>query len=50
MLNGRSYRNEITSSEEKLAKENNLVVVYGASDDLVELAGAMSEEFGDSNI
>lgn len=44
LLNGREYRDEITSDEEKLAKENNLVVVFGASDDLTEFRGAEWEE------
>jgi hypothetical protein len=45
-LNNRCYGEEITKEEEKLAKENNLVVIFGASDDLVELRGAIEEEFG----
>ena len=49
-LDGREYGKEITKEEEALAKENNLVVVYGASDDLVEIVGALSDEFGDHNI
>lgn len=43
-LNGREYGNEITKEEIKEAKENGLVVVYGASDDLMEFAGAIDEE------
>ncbi len=46
MLNGREYREEITRSEEVIAKQNGLVVVFGASDDLVELRGAMDDEAG----
>ena len=34
LLNGREYGNEITSDEEKLAKESGLVVVFGYSDDM----------------
>ena len=49
-LNGRSYRNEITPEEELLAKENHLVMIFGASDDLVELRGAINEELGTSVI
>jgi len=45
-LNGRSYRNEITPEEEQLAKENRLVVIFGHSDDLVELRGAIHDELG----
>jgi hypothetical protein len=28
VLNGREYREEITEDEEKIAKENNLVVIF----------------------
>jgi len=50
MLNGRRYRDEITEKEEKLAKENNLVVLFGASDDLIELRGAIDEEIGAESV
>lgn len=50
LLNGRKYGSETTAEEEELAKENNLVIVYGSSDDCVELRGALDEEFGDHNI
>ena len=43
-LNGRQYGNEITKEEIKEAKENGLVVVYGASDDLMDFVGAIDEE------
>jgi hypothetical protein len=43
-LTGRQYTHEITHSEEDAAKESGLLVVYGASDDLVELRGAIEEE------
>ena len=46
MLNGREYGNEITAAEEKLAKENGLVVAFGYSDDLMELRGAIYDEAG----
>jgi len=46
MLNGCEYREEITQREEQLAKENGLVVVFGASDDLVEFRGAIDDEIG----
>lgn len=45
-LNGREYRNEITPLDIKEAKDSGLVIVYGASDDLMEFEGAISEEFG----
>jgi hypothetical protein len=44
-LNGREYGHEITPEEETEAKENNLVVVFGASDDLMEFRGAIYDEF-----
>lgn len=45
-LNNREYREELSSREESNAKSWGLVVVYGASDDLVELRGAISDEVG----
>lgn len=44
MLNSRQYGNEITKEEEEIAKANNLLVVYGSSDDLVEFGGQFSDE------
>ena len=46
MLDGRQYRQEIFSNEEQEAKESGLVVVFGCSDDLVELRGAIDDEVG----
>ena len=46
ILNERIYGDEITKEEEKLAKDNGLVVVFGASDDLIEMRGAIDDEFG----
>lgn len=46
MLSGREYLREITDNEAKLAKADGLVVVYGSSDDLIEFAGAISDEGG----
>jgi hypothetical protein len=46
ILNGREYRDEITRAEHKAAREAGLLVVFGASDDLVEIRGAMEEEEG----
>ena len=43
-LNGREYGNELTSDEEKQLKEQGLVVVFGASDDLCEFRGAITDE------
>lgn len=45
-LNGREYREEITSAEEQEAKDSGLVVVFGASDDLMEFRGATNDEYG----
>lgn len=44
LLSGRCRGDEITPEQEQLAKDNNLVVVFGASDDLVELRGAIEDE------
>lgn len=44
LLNGREYGNEIAKEEEQIAKENGLVVVFGASDDLMEFRGAIYDE------
>jgi len=44
MLNGRAYREEITREEERIAGDNGLVVMFGYSDDNVELCGAINEE------
>lgn len=46
MLNGREYLHETTEAEEAQAKENGLVVVFGASDNLVEFRGAIDDEIG----
>ena len=44
MLDGRQYGSEITEGEAKLAAEAGLVVVFGYSDDNVELRGAIDAE------
>lgn len=46
LLNGREYREEITKDEARAAKDAGLVVVYGASDDLMEFDGAINDEIG----
>ena len=46
LLDGREIGDELDRAEEKLAKENGLVVVYGASDDLCEFRGAIEDEAG----
>lgn len=45
-LNGREYCNEISSEESSDAKAAGLVVIFGASDDLMEFRGAISDELG----
>ncbi len=44
MLDGRQYLAETTSQIEQLAKDNNLLIVYGGSDDLCEFRGAIDDE------
>lgn len=45
-LNGREYHEEITEAEELAAKEAGLVIIFGASDDLMEFRGAVHDEIG----
>lgn len=45
-LTGREIGNELEPLEEKAAKDNGLVVVFGYSDDNVEFRGAIYEEVG----
>jgi hypothetical protein len=44
-LTNRQRGKEITKEVEILAKENNLIFVFGASDDLIEICGAFNDEF-----
>jgi hypothetical protein len=46
LLNGREYGEEITKPEEDAAKAAGLLVVFGASDDLMEFRGAVHDECG----
>ena len=48
-LNNRDVDDEITPEIEEFAIENNLVIVYGASDDLMEFRGAIYGEIGCHN-
>jgi hypothetical protein len=48
-LDGRNYREEITDDEANAAYDAGLVVVFGASDDLVELRGKIDNEVGAYN-
>lgn len=43
-LDGREYGREFTKEDRERAKELGIVIVYGASDDLCELNGALSDE------
>ena len=45
-LNGREYGDETTPELEAAAKEAGLVIVFGYSDDNVELRGAVDDEIG----
>lgn len=45
-LTGREYRAEMTKADEAEAKAAGLVVVFGASDDLMEFRGAIEDELG----
>lgn len=44
LINGREYMNEITKPEEAEAKASGLVVIFGYSDENVELRGALHDE------
>ena len=47
MLDGRQYGYpQFTEEELRIAEENGFVIVYGASDDLMEFAGAIEDEGG----
>lgn len=45
-LNGREYREEMTAVEEKQAEADGMVIVFGASDDLIEFRGVIRDELG----
>lgn len=45
-ITGREYGEEITDAEEKQAKADGLVVIFGYSDDNVEFRGAINDEVG----
>jgi hypothetical protein len=48
-LNGREYGSETTNEDIVDAMDSGLVIIHGASDDLVEINGAISEEIGASS-
>lgn len=45
-LNSSEYPLDIPANIERRAKESGIVIVYGASDDLMEFAGAIYDEVG----
>lgn len=45
-LNGRQYGSETEPEEEKSAREEGLLIIFGYSDDLMELRGAINDEVG----
>lgn len=45
-INGREYRDEMTAQDSEDARESGLFVIYGASDDLVEIDGLSADEMG----
>lgn len=49
VLTGREYRDEIPKGFAKTLSDAGLVAIYGASDDLMEIEGAASDEFGAYN-
>lgn len=48
-LNGRQYGRDTTKEDIQLARESGLVIIYGASDDIVEFEGAIVDEIGAYN-
>ncbi len=48
-LNGREYPFELSVGEITEAKESEFVILYGASDDLLEFAGSIYDELGAYN-
>ena len=46
ILDGAEYGLRECKAEIELAKENGIVIVYGASDDLMEFCGAIDDEAG----
>ena len=43
-LDGNEYRREMTREQEQTAKKNNLLVLFGESDDLLVMRGAVHDE------
>ena len=49
LLNRRQYRAEVTPEIKKIAKDNWIVIIYWASDDLMEIDWAIRDEAGCNN-
>lgn len=45
-LDGNEYGSEVSAGDDGVARESGLVIIFGASDDLVELRGAINDEIG----
>lgn len=45
MIEGRKYGEEITKEIEAIAKDNDILILFGASDDLLEFRGAVHDEY-----
>ena len=45
-ISGKEYYPQFTKEEIAIARENGFVIVYGASDDLMEFEGAIQDEGG----
>jgi hypothetical protein len=45
-LHGRQYRDETTKEIEEYCALNNIIILFGASDDLAEFRGAVDDEIG----
>ena len=46
LLDGRAYGAETSEKTVELAKEHGFVIIYGSSDDLAQIDGAIQEEVG----
>lgn len=46
LLDGNEYRDEMTKEQERIAKAKNLLVLFGASDNLLEMRGVTCDEAG----
>lgn len=46
LITGNEYLEEMTREQETVAKDNNLLVLFGQSDDLLEMRGVIHDEVG----